>query len=1312
MSDSEDQQVSRWKGMFKSALEKVQAQVHTSLTAEGDALDYVESLIIQLLESLCANQPHTVVDIEDRVKKTFPNPIDQWAINDANTSVEKGKKKSPLVLPVDKIHSSLKEMLGYRVDSQVSLWLVAVLEYIAADILKLAGNYVKNIGHTAISCQDIKVAMCADKVLMEMFHQDEEEVSVSSLLEEELDEKLVPKATFDVLAKDLIAEEVKFIRDLGLIIKVFRKRFIDSPSLFSEDDVKSIFGNIMDLYQLTVSFRGLLEDALEMMDEVSVCPAIGECFEDMAEAEEFEVYIPYATHVLNVEWRSNLQRLLTRPEVAEYFKQSNGNFLDAVTYVMPRLLLEPIYHCLHYFESLKALLKAAPNEEEQENIRQASTALKTVEADLERVCNGVLPKRRPGDTSLRFNRRSRQSCIGKMNEIQHNIEGWEGKDISQVCNEFIMEGNLGKIYTTKKATTERHIFLFDGMLVCCKLNTRRSVTGSSPEYRLKEKYYLRRITLADKENIEDLHHAFEITVKGQQPQSIVFFAKSAEEKTNWMESLSTLLYRSTLERMLDTILKDEEANQPLRLPSASVYRFAVEDSPENIVFEEGQVSKEGAPLIKGGTLEKLIERLTYHRYVDPSFVRTFLTTYRSFCEPHDLLSLLIDRFEIPEPPPTEEDKIAIDQGITVVREDLKRFRKEYARPVQLRVLNVCRKWVDQHFYDFERDPELLNRLLDFFETVRGKALKKWVDSIHKVIQRRKTVEDAKTFNFETKPPPIEWHIARKIEDFDLLTLHPIEIARQVTLLESDLYRKVKPSELVGSVWTKPDKKKTSPNLLKMIHHTNMFIMWLEKTIVETENFEERLAVVGRIIEVMMVFQELNNFNGVLEIVSAIGSAAVFRLEHVFRELHQRKKQALDESQELNQDHYRRYSEKLRSVNPPCVPFFGMYLSNILFIEEGNPDFLPCQNCGTKLINFSKRRKVAEITAEIQQFQNQPYCLLVEPEIRKFFENLDPLQSMTPQEFENMLYNKSLEVEPRNCKQLPKFGRRFSYSLKSPGIKPSSERHRHKGPGSLTGDRSSVNHKSHDDEVTSPIVATPPSPRTPTTPIETPSESFADHFIMIGSETASRPTSTLSTSSQNGNTPSDPPPPPLPPRRKNPGPGKDLPPPQLPPKPDRNRPPVPPRSVMSSSALYPQEEHIPAVPPKTYKKSQQYQNELARRASQSASNRREPPPPLPPPLAPLPLMDDQRLPPTPAVNLSFHIGHPTTSHFQRFQSHPSSDDPVQPALEAGNNIPFTGSTPPIPPMDYNQSQNGLRREFMTAREHPQLSAADIRFFETR
>ncbi|XP_041468105.1 son of sevenless homolog 2-like isoform X1 [Lytechinus variegatus] len=1304
--DFESEDYKKWRGLFVNALRKVQQQVHSTLQADEDSLEYIESLIICLLNMLCSVQPHNVHDIEDRVQKTFPRPIDQWAINDARLALEKGRKKAPLVLPVDKIHQLLKEVLGYRVDSQVSLYLVAVLEYIAADILKLAGNYVKNICHGNISLQDIKVAMCADKVLMEMFCQDDDDATaMSSLSLEDEQDSRTGTLTYDEIVKDLIMEETQYVRDLNLIIKVFRKIFVDAPQHFTEEDVDAIFGNILDIYQLTVSFLGLLEDAMEMLDDSNSFLGIGECFEEMAEAEEFEVYSPYAARILSDDCRNTIQRLVAKPEVAEYLQEHN--IRDAVSYVLPKLLLEPIYHCIHYFDSLKLLLKTSPNEEEQEKFKQASHLLKSLQAELDRICAGHLPKRKTGrESSLRFHRRlaSRQVCIQRMNEIQKNIEGWEGRDISELCNEFIMEGNVGKVHTgkNKKPNTERHIFLFDSMIVCCKVNTRRSVSSSSPEYRFKERYYLRKIKVVDKHDGDDVKNSFEIEVKDS-PQTIVFFAKSAEEKTSWMEALITLLHRSTLERMLDTILQQEEASQPLRLPSPEEYCFVEEDSPDNIVFEEGQKSMAGVPLIKGGTLLKLIERLTYHKYADPSFVRTFLTTYRSFCKPQELLSLLFKRFEIPDPPPTEEDQAAIDRGVSVVREDLKRFRKEYAQPIQLRVLNVFRHWVDQHFYDFERDEELLQSLEKFIDdSVRGKGMRKWVESIKKIIIRRvrsDAEEQRHILTFERDPPPIEHHISKAPQDFDILTLHPIEIARQLTLLESDLYRAVTPSELVGSVWTKKDKHLTSPNLLKMIHHSNMFILWLEKCIVETSNLEERTAIVSRVIEIMMVFQEYNNFNGVLEIVSAFNSSAIHRLEHTFRDL--KKKQFLEEAKELGTDHYKKYQEKLRSINPPCVPFLGMYLSNILFIEQGNPDFL--SNCPDGLINFSKRRRVAEITGEIQQYQHQPYCLNSEPDIRKFFEDLNPLGDMTEKEFQDYLYEASLEIEPRNCKQLPKFPKKFEYSLKSPGIKPTSNRHMSLvGPSRQVSElRSPGFQRMQDEEATSPKAsATPPSPRTPT--LITPSSIF-DHsvFSVVDIPNNSNTSSTA---------PEEPPevPPPLPPRSRlssTPNPRTqdrmhDLPP-SLPPR-FNHAPPLPPRHNAQSSQTM--NGGTPTIPPRTYRNTLQRKvsNPLPNKSSigpSTTTTATTRPPPLPPPVT-HGHDSDIWLPRTPQT--------PKSHAFLLSHNSPMSSFPM-------NNTDHShmGFTKPLmpPPRPRGPRLTEPDRPPRTPSKENQLTPEDLKFFES-
>ncbi|XP_030273648.1 son of sevenless homolog 1-like isoform X1 [Sparus aurata] len=637
----------KWRGLLVPSLEKVLHQVHPNLVSQQEALQYIEELILLLLSMLCQAQPRTVQDVEERVQKSFPHPIDKWAIADAQAAIEKRKRRNPLALPVDKIHPLLKEVLGYKIDHQVSVYMVAVLEYISADILKLAGNYVKNIRHFEISQQDITVAMCADKVLMDMFHQDEEDISGFPLIDEEPSAN--EEQSYYELVRSFMSDGRQYLRQLNLLIKVFREPFNSSPMLFSQHDVDSIFSRIVDIHEVTVKLLGLIEDTVEMTDEGSPHPLVGSCFEDLAEELAFDPYETYAQDILRSGFHEHFLGQVSKPGAAFHLQSICEGFKEAVQYVLPRLLLTPVYHCLHLFEILKQLEEKSEDEEDKECLKQAITALLNLQSSMERICSRSLAKRRLSESACRFyshQMKGKHLAIKKMNEIQKNIDGWEGKDIGQCCNEFIMEGTLTRV----GAKHERHIFLFDGLMICCKSNhgpPRLPGAGSTAEYRLKEKFFMRKVQINDKDDKEgEYRHAFEIILKDG--NNVVFAAKSAEEKNGWMAALISLQYRSTLERMLDTAMLQEEKEEQMRLPAAEVYRFAEADSEENVVFEENVQSKSGIPIIKAGTVLKLIERLTFHMYADPNFVRTFLTTYRSFCKPQELLDLLMESSDFSE----------------------------------------------------------------------------------------------------------------------------------------------------------------------------------------------------------------------------------------------------------------------------------------------------------------------------------------------------------------------------------------------------------------------------------------------------------------------------------------------------------------------------------------------------------------------------------------------------------------------------------------------------------------------------------------
>jgi son of sevenless-like protein len=72
----------------------------------------------------------------------------------------------------------------------------------------------------------------------------------------------------------------------------------------------------------------------------------------------------------------------------------------------------------------------------------------------------------------------------------------------------------------------------------------------------------------------ELAHGFEFVIANQ--SNVILAAKTLDEKNNWMAALVSLHIRSNLERMLDSALKDEEKQHPLKPLDQSDYRLVKE----------------------------------------------------------------------------------------------------------------------------------------------------------------------------------------------------------------------------------------------------------------------------------------------------------------------------------------------------------------------------------------------------------------------------------------------------------------------------------------------------------------------------------------------------------------------------------------------------------------------------------------------------------------------------------------------------------------------------------------------------------------
>jgi len=99
-----------------------------------------------------------------------------------------------------------------------------------------------------------------------------------------------------------------------------------------------------------------------------------------------------------------------------------------------------------------------------------------------------------------------------------------------------------------------------------------------------------------------------------------------------------------------------------------------------------------------------------------------------------------------------------------------------------------------------------------------------------------------------------------------------------------------------------------------------------------------------------------------------------------------------------------YRDNLKIAGNVCVPYMCMYLSDLTFMEEGNPDFVNVDE--NKLINFPKHYLVQRTIKQVQQYQAIKYDLEVKQPQYTFLYHMPGLE-------EKELFALSLEREPRD-----------------------------------------------------------------------------------------------------------------------------------------------------------------------------------------------------------------------------------------------------------------------------------------------------------
>ncbi|KAF5404282.1 hypothetical protein PHET_02225 [Paragonimus heterotremus] len=319
----------------------------------------------------------------------------------------------------------------------------------------------------------------------------------------------------------------------------------------------------------------------------------------------------------------------------------------------------------------------------------------------------------------------------------------------------------------------------------------------------------------------------------------------------------------------------------------------------------------------------------------------------------------------------------------------------------LRVLNVVRHWITKFPDDFDSDPVLKQKMKGLLETLvscqhllpndqraAGQLLRQMV--CDQLVQNRVDLDDILT------PTQIS-------SEKNFSTLSALDISEQLTFLDFQIFRSIRSEELLNQSWMKPDKEEKAKHVLLVCKRFNEVSRLVVSEIISRTDLNDRVLCIEKWVAIADICRCLQNYNGVLQICAALVNSSVYRLRRTWERVSKQTKQSIDRLQMLvaSDGRFKSMREALHRCDPPCIPYLGMYLTDLSFIEEGALNVTE-----SDLVNFCKMRMIAHVIREIQQFHQTPYLISHKREVTDYL--LDPTRLLD----EEQTYQASLTIEPR------------------------------------------------------------------------------------------------------------------------------------------------------------------------------------------------------------------------------------------------------------------------------------------------------------